>query len=232
MYTMIYTCPYISQAVSLLSHYKANLGKEYQKVVQQTFRYLKRTFETCLCFGRSSRAISRYIDSNFTRDLDKRRSLISYIYTHEGYAISQKASLQPTMVLLTTKIEYMTFTEAIKEDNWLKGFFNKLCYEKKELILFYNSQSATYFTNDQMFHECTKHIDDCYHFVCDIFLNGDICIKKITTLENPIDMQTKPLSQDKFKLCQQLTKLTHNYFSFRLSAKSIKWEIRFELINL
>lgn len=104
--------------------------------------------------------------------------------------MSQKASLQPTMVLLTTKIEYMTFTEAIKEDNWLKGFFNKLCYEKKELILFYNSQSATYFTNDQMFHVCTKHIDDCYHFVCDIFLNGDICIKKITTLENPIDMQT------------------------------------------
>ena len=44
-----------------------------------------------------------HADSDFARDLDKRRSLTGYVFTIEGYAISWKATLQTTVALSTTR---------------------------------------------------------------------------------------------------------------------------------
>ncbi|KAF2293081.1 hypothetical protein GH714_036342 [Hevea brasiliensis] len=46
-----------------------------------------------------------YVDSNFTGDLDKRRSLIGYLFTLSESAISWKAALLATVALSTTKAE-------------------------------------------------------------------------------------------------------------------------------
>lgn len=48
-----------------------------------------------------------------------RKSLSGYIFTAYGGAISWKASLQRVVALSTTKAEYVTANEAIKEGLWL-----------------------------------------------------------------------------------------------------------------
>ena len=209
MYAMICTRPDISQAISLVSRYMANPGKEHWKAVQWIFRFLQGTKNTCLHFGKSTGDVIGYVDSDFAGDLDKRRSLTGYLFTFGGTAISWKASLQSTTALSTTEAEYMAITEAVKEGIWLKGFFNELTIGKQPISLFCDSQSAIYLSKDQMFHERTKHIDVRYHFVRDIFMKGDLSIMKISTDKNPADMMTKPLSQDKFLLCQQIVGLHH-----------------------
>jgi hypothetical protein len=52
-----------------------------------------------------------------------------------------------------------------------------------------------------MYHERTKHIDVRYRFLREVVTQGDIIVKKITTVENPANMLTKPLPILKFKHC-------------------------------
>jgi hypothetical protein len=56
-----------------------------------------------------------YVDSDYASDLDKRRSLRGYVFTLPGCAISWKATLQPTIALSTTEVEYMAAVEVVKK---------------------------------------------------------------------------------------------------------------------
>ena len=97
----------------------SNPGREHWKVVQWILRYLRGTSNACLQFGKSGDGISGYVDSDYIGDLDRRRSLMGYVFTIGGCAVSWKACLQSTVALLTTKSEYMTIFEACKEAIWL-----------------------------------------------------------------------------------------------------------------
>jgi hypothetical protein len=75
MYVMVCSRPDLSYAMSLVSRYMANLGKEHWTVVQWIFRYLCGTSKACLKIGRTGKGLVGYMDSYYAADLDKRRSL-------------------------------------------------------------------------------------------------------------------------------------------------------------
>ncbi|KAG8501441.1 hypothetical protein CXB51_003771 [Gossypium anomalum] len=204
MYAMVCSRPDLSYAVSAVSRYMANPGKEHWKAVQWILRYLRGTTDVCLQFGRTEDGVIGYVDADFAGDLDRRRSLTGYVFTIGGCAISWKATLQTTVALSTTEAEYMAITEACKEAIWLKGLFSELNEDLQISTVFCDSQSAIFLTKDQMFHERTKHIDVRYHFVRDIIARGDIVVSKISTHENPADMMTKSLPITKFEHCLDL----------------------------
>ncbi|KAG8490319.1 hypothetical protein CXB51_016103 [Gossypium anomalum] len=204
MYAMVCSRPDLSYAVSAVSRYMANPGKEHWKAVQWILRCLRGTTDVCLQFGRTEDGVIGYVDADFAGDLDRRRSLTGYVFTIGGCAISWKATLQTTVALSTTEAEYMAITEACKEAIWLKGLFSELNEDLQISTVFCDSQSAIFLTKDQMFHERTKHIDVRYHFVRDIIARGDIVVSKISTHENPADMMTKSLPITKFEHCLDL----------------------------
>ncbi|CAD6247489.1 unnamed protein product [Miscanthus lutarioriparius] len=84
MYAMVCSHPDLSYAMSLVSRYMANLGKEHWKAVQWIFRYLRGTTNACLKFGKTDKGLTSYVDSDFAVDLDKRRSLTGYVFTIGG----------------------------------------------------------------------------------------------------------------------------------------------------
>ncbi|KAG8493216.1 hypothetical protein CXB51_010581 [Gossypium anomalum] len=77
-------------------------------------------------FGRTRDGVILYVDADFAGDLDRRRSLTSYVFTIGGCAISWKATLQTTVALSSTEAEYMVITKACKEAISLKGLFSEL----------------------------------------------------------------------------------------------------------
>ena len=89
-------------------------------------KYLKATSNVCLEFWKSRDGFVGYVDSDFGGDLNKRRSLTCYVLIVGNCPVSWKATLQPTIALSTTKVEYMVAIEAIKEAMWLRGLFNEL----------------------------------------------------------------------------------------------------------
>jgi hypothetical protein len=145
-----------------------------------------------------------YVDSDYAADLDRRRSIIGYVFTVGSCAVSWRATLQSVVALSTTEAEYMTICEACKELIWLKGLYTELSGIESCISLHCDSQSAIYLTKDQMFHERTKHIDIKYHFVRDVIEEGKLKVCKISTHDNPADMMTKPVPVAKFELCSSL----------------------------
>ncbi|KAF2314833.1 hypothetical protein GH714_036850 [Hevea brasiliensis] len=117
MYAMVCTHPDISHAVSVVSRYMTCLGKEHWQAVKLILRYLKGTTDVGLTFNRvkMSDSVVGYMDSNFARDLDKRRSLTGYLFTLFRSAISWKATLQAIVALSTIEAEYIALAEAVKE---------------------------------------------------------------------------------------------------------------------
>ena len=77
-------------------------------------------------FGKARDGVARYVDSDYAGDLDKRKSLIGYVFTIGGCAISWKVTLQSTIALSTTEARYIVVTKTCKETLWLKGLFGEL----------------------------------------------------------------------------------------------------------
>ena len=116
MYAMVCSCPDLAYAVNAVNKHMAKLGKEHSKSVQWIMRYLRGSISVCLQFGKTRDAVVGYVDYDYVGNLDKRRSLIGYLFTIKG---SWKATLQSIVALSTTEAEYMTVTEACKEALWL-----------------------------------------------------------------------------------------------------------------
>nr|GEV29032.1 hypothetical protein [Tanacetum cinerariifolium] len=91
MYAMVCTRPDLAHAVSVVSKYMHNPCKMHWEAVKCIIRYLKGTINIGLSFekGRASpNGVVGYVDSDYVGDLDARKSISSYIFSHCGYAIS------------------------------------------------------------------------------------------------------------------------------------------------
>jgi hypothetical protein len=165
MYAIVCSGPDLSYAMSLVSRYMTNPGKEHWNVVKWIFRYLRGTSNACLQFDRTRKGLVGYVDSDFAADLDRRRSLTGYVFTVGECAVSWRAYLQPTVAQSITEAEYIAVCDACKEAVWLKGLYDELSEDTSCIDLFCDSKSDIYLTKDQMFHERTKHIDVKYRYV-------------------------------------------------------------------
>ena len=202
MYVMVCTTPDITQAVSVVSRFMAQPGKEHWQAVKRIFRYLKGTTDIGLIYGGDADClVAGYSDSDYAADVDGRRSMTGYIFTLGNSVVSWKATLQPSVTLSTTEAEYMALTEAAKEGIWLKGLVGDLGLQQDQAIVYCDSLSAICLAKDQVHHDRTKHIDVRYHF---IRTEKRIKVKKIGTKDNPADMFTKPVPESKFMHCLDL----------------------------
>lgn len=59
--------------------------------------------------------------TDYSADLDRRRSITGYAFLAGDCVISWKSSLQKVVALSTTEAEYISMTEAAKESMWLRG---------------------------------------------------------------------------------------------------------------
>lgn len=129
MYAMVLTRLDLAHALSVVSRFMATLRKEHWKAVKWVLRYLKGTQEYGLVYGKSARKVTGlcgYVDSDFAGDLDRRRSLIGYLFFLDGCLVNWKASLQHVVALSTTEAEYTVATEVVKEALWLRGLIIEL----------------------------------------------------------------------------------------------------------
>jgi hypothetical protein len=93
MYSMVCSRLDLSYAMSLVSRYMANPGITHWEVVKWIFKYLHSTSNACLQFGKVKEGLIGYVDSNYGADLDKRRSLIGYVFIVGGCAVHWRPCL-------------------------------------------------------------------------------------------------------------------------------------------
>ncbi|GJT83996.1 retrovirus-related pol polyprotein from transposon TNT 1-94 [Tanacetum coccineum] len=193
--------PDIAYAVSIVSRYLANPGKNHWEAVKWILKYLKGTADVGLVYGRDQ---GKHVDVDGVRgrqiiakDPNKGMSITGYVFMVHGCVVSWKATLQH-VALFTTEAEYMVPTKAVKESIWLKGLLIELGKKPKaEAIAIHLSRNA-------MFHERTKHINVRYHFIREIVESKEIEVAKIGTKDNAADAFTKVVPGPKFKYCMKI----------------------------
>ena len=102
-----------------------------------------------------------YVNSNWERDIDTRRSITNYLFLIENTVIFWKSRLQKTVTLSFYEVEYMILKNVIKKQLWLRSMFKDLIIlieiDFKELYT--DSESVRFLVKNPVYHERTKHID-------------------------------------------------------------------------
>ena len=80
---MVCTRPNFAQALSVVSKYMSNPGRDHWQAVKWILRYLKGSRNKGIMFERQhgDACITGFIDSDYARDLDKHRSTMGYVFT-------------------------------------------------------------------------------------------------------------------------------------------------------
>ncbi|XP_031248099.1 secreted RxLR effector protein 161-like [Pistacia vera] len=206
MYAMISTRPDLAFAISMLSRYMSNPGMKHWTALKWMLTYINSSVCVGLEYCKRNAAFDLvgFVDANFARDKDTRKSTTAYFFTLGGNCISWKSQLQPIVALSSIESEYIAVTDAFKEALWLKGIPTEANLISGKVTVYFDSQSAIHLSKNPVYHEKTKHVDVRYHFVRDQITNRIIELKKVTTEENPADMGTKIVTTAKFKHCLNL----------------------------
>ena len=91
-YAVIVTWPDIAFAVSTLKRYIHNSNNEYINAIKKIFRYLKKTINYNIKYYKNSYIIG-YINSDYTGDKIKYKSISGYIFYLANESISYQSKL-------------------------------------------------------------------------------------------------------------------------------------------
>ncbi|KAK8667494.1 hypothetical protein V6N13_007643 [Hibiscus sabdariffa] len=175
MYAMICTRPDLSYALSMTSRYQVNPDEGHWTAVKNILKYLRTTKDVFLVYGGEEE------------------------FRIKG-AVSWKSSKQDTIADSTTKAEYITASEAVKEAVWIKKFITGLGVIPSisdAVDLYCDNNGAIAQAKEPRSHQRSKHILRRLHLIREIIDQGDVEICKVHTDDNIADPLTKPLAQQK-----------------------------------
>ena len=90
--------------------------------------------------------------------------------------------------------EYMALTRAMKQILWMYSAIDEVGYPQPcPAILWNNNAGAVLLSKNTKHNARVKHIDICYHYICDCVSDGDIDVHHLPSTENLVDMLMKQL---------------------------------------
>jgi len=140
-----------------------------------------------------------FVDFNWTRELDKRKSTTNMLFKVGCNLISWSNKLQPTIALSTIEVEYHSLANATKEITSLKALLIKRHYLKGLTKLFCDNMSNIKLVSNRVHHVRTTHIELQHHYIKERFELDEIKVEYTPTNQQEADLLTKPLGGIKFQ---------------------------------
>ena len=212
MYLAVSTRPDISYAVSALSQFNTNYGKEHWNAAKRVLRYLNGTSEYKLVYKPTKKMLEGFVDADWAGCSDDRRSYTGYAFILAGAAVSWEAKKQRTVALSTTEAEYMALAEGSKEAIYLRSFLQELEMEVPKVVLFNDNQGAGELVKNPIFHSRTKHTDIRHHFIRDAYEQQKIEPKYMRTEDMTADILTKALFAPKHLVCVKSLGISESHY--------------------
>ena len=173
--------------------------------MKRIIRYLKGTTTKKLEYSASGpEEIHGYSDADWGGDADDRKSSTGYVFLVQGGAISWNVKKQPTVALSSCEAEYMAMSRTIQEAMWWSNLRSQF-FELKPIPVHCDNQSAISIANNGSYNPRTKHVSIRYHFVHDSLQHGVVKLSYTSTMEQPADGLTKPMTVQKQQQFRMLT---------------------------
>lgn len=181
--------------VNRLSQHLRGPSEAHYRAALRVLHYLVSTKHLKLCLG-GKLTLSGYSDSDWAEDRDNRRSTSAYSYHIGDGAISWKSRKQATVSLSSTEAEYKSLSDSCKEGLWLQHLLTELKLRPGTAIpLHVDNEGAEALARNPEHHSRTKHIDACYHLICECVQDRSVYLIHVSTKHMLADMLTKPLTR-------------------------------------
>ncbi|KAG3098225.1 hypothetical protein PI124_g15424 [Phytophthora idaei] len=199
MYLMTGSRPDIAFPMMAVSKYLNNPGVSHWNAAKRILRYVKGTLNYGLVAnGLSSDALQlkAYVDSNYAKDIDTRRSVSRYVMQLGECAVTYSRKSQRTVALSSTGAEYMSLAHGTKEVVFLRELLSELGVDQKQTVVNVDNQSTIAVAINPIQHSRMKHIDTRYHSVRERIATEEVGVEYVNTKDNVADLLTKAVSAD------------------------------------
>ena len=146
-----------------------------------------------------------YSDADWAGDVDTRRSTSGYVFQIGSSTISWSSKKQATVAKSSTEAEYVALSSATQEAVWLRSLMGDLGRQlDAPTIIYGDNQGAIELAKNAKYHNRTKHIDICHHFVCERVISNEIQVIYCPTGDMIADIMTKGLAKLSFEKLRDL----------------------------
>ncbi|KAL0440222.1 UNVERIFIED_CONTAM: Retrovirus-related Pol polyprotein from transposon TNT 1-94 [Sesamum latifolium] len=181
-----------------------NVNKTYYKQVVGSLMYLTATLPD-MKFAEIIDKLVAYIDSDYARDVEDKKSTLGYVFLLISGAVSWSSRKQPIVSLSTTKAEFIAVASCVCQAVWLSRVLIKLDLDhKKFTTIFCDSSSIIKLSKNPVTHGRSKHIDVHFHFLRELTKAGNVELVHCDSQDQLADIMTKPLKLDQFLKLQRL----------------------------
>ena len=203
MYCATMICPDIVYTVSTLPQFLEVPWSTHMKAIKWVFCYLLGTKKLKLIL-RSNTTVTRFSDADWASQ-HHHHSISGYVYFVSLRTVLWSTKKQSIITLSSTEAEYVMLTHAAKDILWIHKLLKELPFLhllSLLMTLYCDNQGAIHLSKDATFHECMKHIDIHFHFICQTVTSGDIKLVYIPTEDMTANIYTKSLAHVKFNKFQ------------------------------
>lgn len=166
--------------------------------MKHILRYLSGTITYGLLFSPASHpnqlSLRAYIDSDWSDDLDDRRSTSGSCLYFGPNLVAWSSKKQLLVACSSTKVEYRTLAHITLELFRIESLLAELYINYFTPTLLCDNLSAILLSHNPMLHARTKHIEFDIHFVREKIVVGKLNIQHVPGHAHIADMITKPLS--------------------------------------
>jgi Reverse transcriptase (RNA-dependent DNA polymerase)/Zinc knuckle len=144
--------------------------------------------------------ISGVSDSDYSKDMETRRSVTGYSVFLNGAPIAAKSKMQEAVTLSVTEAELVAATHCFQEMLYVKKVVESIGIKvKMPMTLKVDNKGAKDFINSWSVGGRTRHIDVRYLFLREAKEKNLVKIEWISSKINPSDLFTKNLNNELFK---------------------------------
>lgn len=200
MYASSISRPDLAFPASLLARFITKWGNEHYRAAKHLLRYIRGTTDLCLTFDANAdeRTLLGHVDADWGGCPDTRRSTSGYLMRVWNSLVAWKSRRQPTVSLSTMEAELMAGCDAVKQALWLRRLLTDMGFPPEGPVrLFCDNQGAISNAANPGQHDRRKHIDLRANFVLENVRGGQVAFEYIPTDDNPADLLTKALNDQK-----------------------------------
>eukprot|EP00253_Pinus_taeda_P024908 PITA_24908 len=188
-------------SVNQLSQAMVQPTKLFWKAMKHVLRYLRGITQYGLWYRQTEGVkLQGFTDADWTGSPSDRKSTSGGIFNLGSAAVSWYSRKQRSIVLSSTKAEYMVASQATCEAIWMRkilvGLFGQMM---DPTVIYYDNQSCIKLSANPVFHDRSKHIDIRYHYLQDYVVKRIMMLQYVSTEEQDVDILTKALSKCKFE---------------------------------
>src|SRR5882724_1772116 len=210
-------CPDIGYITQFLSQANKDPRPRDWDTSKRVLRYLKGTRGMGIIYQRDpDEALTGhdhmvhwgYCDANYAKDAQDQRLTSGYMFMLAGGPISWKLKKQPSISLSTTEAEYYALGIAFQEATWIRHVYQEIFKPLNNPVLIYSDNAgAVALSKNPIFHNRSKHIDICWHYIRDLIRSKVIRSSHIPGINNGADFLTKALSCAEHERCAKFVRM-------------------------